>query len=147
MDLKSTYLEDLERRVNGALESETPEAFVFTLMSRHLPDGDADTLWFTLTPHGGTLRRSVYPKHGNAPTHARVYIDAAQANQLRQQLQVLRPNQTMRPIDSGWRCEVVLGDRNGLRTLVMYPPKEEQAVWINQMFNLVPLDNQLGRDD
>jgi hypothetical protein len=136
MDIKNSYMPDLERRVEASLEAEPPGVLVFALMRCYLPQGRAEGLWFTISPHGATLRRSAYLVGGTDPAPVREYADPAAAQRLRLLLATLQSTVAVSS-PSGWYAEAVAGSAEGLRRY-WFSDESAQAHVIEQLFDLLP---------
>lgn len=127
---------DLERRVEASLEAEPPGVVVFALMRRYLLQGQAEGLWFTICPHGATLRRSVYLVEGSDPPPVREYADPAAAQKLRSLLSTLQSNLAASP-PAHWYAEAVSGSAEGLKRY-WFSDQSSQVEVIEQLFDLLP---------
>lgn len=136
MDLKNSYMPDLERRVEASLKAEPPGVVVFALMRRHLDQELAEALWFTISPHGATLRRSSHGIQGNDPPPVREYADPEEAQRLLQLLTDLQVDPPM-PTPRCWYAEAVLGSANGLLQY-RFGDNSPQASLIEALFARLP---------
>ena len=136
MNTRDSYMPDLERRVEASLEAEPPGVLVFALIRRYPPQERAEGLWFTISPHGATLRRSVYLMEGNGPPPVREYADPVAAQKLRLLLGSLRVS-VPAALPCHWYAEAVLGSAEGLRRY-WFSDESAQAHVIEELFGLLP---------